>query len=65
MERTEKEILFELAIRCVGDYIDTLKVKEKTVLIYNIAMLIDRQDNPTLKDVFELEQDFKEKSEGN
>jgi hypothetical protein len=35
------------------------------VLIYNIAMLIDRQDNPTLKDVFELEQDFKEKSEGN
>lgn len=54
MNRTEKEILFEVAVRIAGDVLDQLELKRKTQLLFQLSEYIRQEEDPTLKSVLNI-----------
>lgn len=53
--RSEKEVLFEIAVRCAATTLNQLEQMSKTALLYRLAEYILNEKEPTLKGVIEVQ----------
>jgi hypothetical protein len=65
--RSEKELLFEIAVRCAAPTLKQLGLMSQSALLYRIAEYIIKEDDPTLKGLIavqnKLSKDIEKASE--